>query len=80
MAVTLVLTENEKRHLAATGDKSSTLSYCRPCHKTLSDRQAGAQLMKGALLHRLRAYHVSNAEQTAQQFFDLLTKDIPNGK
>jgi hypothetical protein len=71
--VTIVLTPNEKKHLESAGETSvESLSYCRPCYRTLSDREAGAQLMKGVVQFRLRAAGVPNAEQLAQRFYEFL--------
>lgn len=76
--VTLRLTEAEKKHLAAAGEPPvEYLSYCRPCYRTLSDREAGAQLMKGVVQIRLREAGIQNAEQLAEKFYNFL---IGNGK
>lgn len=49
-------------------------SYCRGCLKLLSNRERGAQLLKGVLQMNLRMSGVANAEQHAEKFHDFLLK------
>ena len=70
-----VFTEEEREHVRQeTGIDTDGPWYCKPCFAVLSDRQAGAQFLKGLLQLNLASVGVGNADSIAQKFHDELLK------
>jgi len=72
-STTFQLTAEEKLALRRAGQPEvNVCTYCRGCLKILSNREQGAQLLKGVLQTNLRIAGVATAEQQAQRFHNFL--------
>jgi len=70
---TLHLTEDEKEYMAQSGQVvPDTYHYCPACWRILSDKNMGAQLIKGTIQTRLRSRGVPNADAFGQLLFKRL--------
>ncbi len=70
------LTEVEKTTIRNLGQQPpDEFVYCRPCMAIISNRESGAQLMKGVLQAKLRAAGVVDAERRAQMYYDFCIKN-----
>ena len=64
----ILLTAEEKRVAVAMGyEGPNELHYCKPCWKILTDREQGAQLIRGIAETGLRRMGLSQAEQMASK-------------
>lgn len=71
----VVLTEAERAwSRQQQGVEETDLWYCRPCYSVLSNKEQGAQLIKGTLQVNLIAAGVPNAERIAQRMYEMLIK------
>lgn len=74
---TLTLSPEEKKAIEKTDGKKApdTLFYCKPCYRILSDKERGAQFLRGMMETGLRQAGVVGAETKASKFHrDLLSK------
>lgn len=70
---TLVLSEQEKVFVRSSGQEPpESYVYCTPCIRLLSDRESGAQLIKGTLQAQLRSSGVPQAESIATSYYQFL--------
>lgn len=70
---TLTLSEEEKEHVRANKGKDfGPFHYCAPCWKVLSDKNLGAQFIKGTLQSRLTLKGVPRAELWGQMLYSKL--------
>ncbi len=79
--VTIRLTAEEKAYVNGMTSKESPAEfvYCRPCHRVLTDREAGAQLLKGAMARELHSFGVAGAEQVAERYYNFLIRRAAAG-
>jgi hypothetical protein len=70
----VVLTSDEKAVLRTSGwsNVPDSLAYCPPCWKITTDKERGAQFMRGLGEATLRRYGVVDAEGRASQFHKAL--------
>jgi hypothetical protein len=69
----IVLTTEERAFVKrAQGVDATEYWYCKPCFSVLSDREQGAQLIKGTLQVNLAAAGNPNAQKIAQKMYDRL--------
>lgn len=74
-------TEKEREAIRAMGSEpKDSYAYCRPCWGIVSDKDKGAQLLKGQMQTRIRSAGVPAplAERYGQRVYDyLVTKAKP---
>jgi hypothetical protein len=71
--VTITLTPAELAEFERMGQKvSPEFTYCKPCHRMMSDPNAAPQLMKGLAQVRLQQMGAGNAEKAAEKFKNAL--------
>lgn len=63
------LTEEEQQFARQAGETDTEYAYCPPCWRVLSDKQMGAQFLKGHFQVQLRSQGVLDAEERAQKFY-----------
>lgn len=75
------LTDEERQAIEDSGQEpDDEYIYCKPCWRTLTDRQTAPAFMVGILQVRLRLAGVSNAEQIATAYHKRLLKMIDDKK
>lgn len=62
---TFTLTPEERQAIPGAPE---TVHYCKACLRVMKDREAGAQLLKGAYEMKLRELGVPRATEIAEQF------------
>ncbi len=81
--VTVTLTDEDKAFIvktAGTKQPPDAYVYCKPCFKILSDRERGAQLMRGTIEIALRSKGNRNATKIADKYYQMLLSRTPAKK
>lgn len=77
----LTLTDLEKQHIRERGQTpADEVTYCRPCYRLITDKHAGADVLTGMLLQRLKAAGAQNADKLAAKFKEQLVKAMKEKK
>lgn len=77
----IVLTASEREYVKAkTGEDATDYWYCIPCFRVLSDREQGAQLIKGSLQVSLTARGHPRAGEISQKVYEDLLEKSKKGR